>query len=133
MTDNTTPKRRRNYSRPTHFPVSLAVMMPESMKREIEDAAAATDRSKADIVRERLELGAILLEAYDESMRARVQALARKGSHGLPVTEGEAIRKLITFAVNQVAVREHKDRVLAERMAKSLADGGLEVDGVSID
>lgn len=140
MTENTSPRRRPNYSRPTKYPVSLAVMMSERMKREIEDAAAAADRSKAEIVRERLELGSILLDAYTaggtgtpDLMREGIRRLARQGNHGESVTEGDAIRQLLVFGLNEIEKRERRDREIATRLALSMAEEGIPFDGVSIE
>ncbi|UYL87168.1 ribbon-helix-helix DNA binding domain protein [Microbacterium phage OscarSo] len=124
MTENATPEPVRR-PRPVRFPKQLITLVSRETFAEIERTAAERDATKADVVRPRLELGAVLEAAYESTgagiryvsgdLRSKVQSLARNAG----VDEAEAIAVLLDFAIREADKRE-AEIARGERLPREL-------------
>jgi hypothetical protein len=103
MTDNTTPQRRRNYSRPTRFPARLSTMLTLEQRREIDELIELRKATLGEVTRDVLDAGLVYSDVA-AGCRAEVTRLAKEAG----VSDANALEQLIDFAVRE-----------SERRAKS--------------
>lgn len=129
MTDNATPNRRPNYSRPTKFPARLSTMLSRAARDEIDALVKIEDTTLGDVARRIIDDGLALDRAYhnDPALRADVERLARDG--GVPVAD--ALTTMLTFAVRESRRRTERNARLAEDVARTFVEvSGVVPDGV---
>ena len=79
MTDNATPKRRPNYSRPTKYPARLSTMLSKNARDAIDDLVEQRDVTLGDVARSIIDDGLVLNAALDVERDAGIRPLAEDG------------------------------------------------------
>lgn len=131
MTDNATPKRRANYSRPTKYPARLSTMLSQEARDEIDALVQTRGDTLGEISRGVIDDGIALDRAYnnDPGLREDVQRLARDA--GVPVAD--ALTTMLTFAVRETRRRTERNAALARAAGQAFAEAtGIVPDGVSV-
>lgn len=131
MTDNATPKRRPNYSRPTKFPARLSTMLSKHDRAAIDGLVEARGVTLGEVARGVIADGLDLDEAYNAApgLREDVRRLAADAG----VSEAEAIKTMLDFAVRESRRRTERNAKLAHGVAVAFAEvTGIEPDGVSV-
>ncbi len=130
MTDNATPKRRPNYSRPTKFPARLSTMLSKAARQAIDDLVEQRDTTLGDVARSIIDDGLVLDAALAEpGLRADVERLASEAG----VTMADALGTMLDFAVRETRRRTERNARLAQEAARTFSEvTGIVPDGVSV-
>lgn len=131
MTDNATPKRRPNYSRPTKYPARLSTMLAQPTRDRIDELIEARGESLGAVSRSLIADGIDLDAAYEiePGLRNDVERMAVESD----VTHADAIATMLAFAVKESRRRTERNARLARGVAQTFAEvSGVAPDGVSV-